>query len=632
MTATHTDAAPATDDAALVINTAANGPTESAQRQRRRHRRNTETVDDDSSTATTKKQPMPARERALTEDKSRSGGLGGLAARMKLNADNRRRERLREEESAAHDIHFDAPELPLTPEGYAGVGGSRVSTIRRVNEFRATTAQVPGLYPFTVGANSSVIGTPVGVHQETGQLVGYDCVSWFQAGLLTAPSDFVLALNGFGKSTFVRRILFGDDAHGVVPVVLGDIRPDYSGQVRLIGGQVVDLGFGHSRINPLAVGALGSIVHRLPAHARPAVELEIQSRQMQVTAALLEMMRRGRVEDFEETLITAGLRVLNRSPRHRGHPPLLEDLLTVLKEAPEEMVRASGAIQGRGQDFGDRADTQYFDLTLRLRQSLTAIIDGPFGSIFNAQTTEPLDVISGRPICIDLSRVPDGNQTLRAAALLTCWSDGFAAIEAAHLLSDHDLAPKRVFHAIMDELARVLSTGGGIVDRVDELTRVQRAIATGTTMISHTLKDLAAFDSQADRQKALGFFERARAKVIGPVPPEEIELLRGYVNLTAREAERVTGWASGANPHDDPVAPELRTGDDPNDPARRRKERQIPYGTGKFLIKTGEGDAQPGIPVQTVLTSSERQSGVHDTNSRFAGTADQGSATSGEAD
>ena len=579
-----------------------------------------------SATASSSKRsaPMSPRERSLTEDKARAGGTAGTLARLKLNADNKRREREREESAAVDEIHFDSPTLDLTDQGYAGPGGARVQTIRRVDEFRATTAQVPGLYPFTVGANSSVVGTPVGRHQETGEIVGYNCMSWFEAGWLTAPSDFILALNGFGKSTFVRRMVFGDDAHGVVPIVLGDIRPDYSDQIRMMGGQVVDLGFGHKKINPLAVGALGSIVETLPAHARPAVELEVQSRRMQVTAALLEMIRKAKVEDFEETLITAGLRYLAQSPFSDGKPPLLEDLLRVLQQAPPELVRASGALgapigaTGTADYRNEAAVRQYLDLTLRLRQTLTAIIDGPFGSIFNAQSDEPLDVRSGRPICIDLSQVPEGNATLRAAALLTCWSDGFAAIEAAHLLSDHQLAEKRKFHAIMDELARVLSAGAGIVDRVDELTRVQRAIATGTTMISHTIKDLAAFDSIADRKKALGFFERARAKVIGPVPPGEIDLLNEYVSLSRKEAAQLTGWSSGSNPTDDPVAPEWVEGQtSEDDRQRRRGARKLPYGMGKFLIKTGEGDAQPGIPLQTELTDAERKSGVHDTNSRF---------------
>ncbi|MFZ2512745.1 MAG: hypothetical protein WAW85_16825 [Gordonia sp. (in: high G+C Gram-positive bacteria)] len=563
----------------------------------------------------THKPPLSERDRALLENQHRGGGWRGLWARLQLNADNNRRERVRLQESESDEIHFDSPQLELTETGFVGPGGGRVSTIRRVPEFRGSTAQVPGLFPFTIGANSSVIGTPVGIHQETGQQVGYDCMSWHKAGWLSAPSDFILALNGYGKSTLVRRMVFGDVAHGVTPIMLGDIRPDYSDQVRLLGGQVIDLGFGYGKINPLSVGSLGSVLSRLPGSARAAAELEIQSRQMQITAALLEMIRREPVKDFEETLITAGLRVLGDRPPHVG-PPLLEDLLQVLTDGPEDMVRASGAIEGRGEPFGPRATEQYYDLTLRLRQTLTAIIDGPFGSIFNAQSSEPLDITSGRPICIDLSRVPEGNEVLRAAALMTCWSEGFAAIKSAHLLADEGLEPKRLFHAIMDELARVLATGGGIVDRVDELTRIQRGIGTGTTMISHTLKDLAAFDSIADRNKALGFFERARAKIIGPVPPDEIPLLRGYIAVNDRTARQVNSWSSSANPHDDPVAPELAPGQDPRrNPVER--QRQIPHGTGKFVLFAGESGENSAIPFHVEVTSTERKTGVHNTNRRF---------------
>jgi len=46
------------------------------------------------------------------------------------------------------------------------------------------------------------------------------------------PSAFVLGKLGVGKSTLVRRMATGLAGYGVMPLVLGDLKPDY---VDLIG-------------------------------------------------------------------------------------------------------------------------------------------------------------------------------------------------------------------------------------------------------------------------------------------------------------------------------------------------------------------------------------------------------------
>jgi hypothetical protein len=47
------------------------------------------------------------------------------------------------------------------------------------------------------------------------------------------------------------------------------------------------------------------------------------------------------------------------------------------------------------------------------------------------------------------------------------------------------------------------------------------------------------------------------------------------------------------------------------------RRKRSPVGRGKFLIKVTK-DNTPGIPIQTVLTDIEYDTGVHDTNARFA--------------
>lgn len=105
-----------------------------------------------------------AREDLL--DQVRGGGVSGLIARQRLNNDSKRREAA--EDAALRQVEFDVPTLARTRTGYAGRGGGRVTHVRRPNEFRGTTAQVPGFYPFPIGASAPLDGAPVGTHLVTG--------------------------------------------------------------------------------------------------------------------------------------------------------------------------------------------------------------------------------------------------------------------------------------------------------------------------------------------------------------------------------------------------------------------------------------------------------------------------------
>jgi hypothetical protein len=80
---------------------------------------------------------------------------------------------------------------------------------------------------------------------------------WFEvAKLLLNPSVFLLGLPAIGKSTFIRRQVLGLAGNGVIPLILGDLKPDYVDLIRSIGGQVVSYGRGAASLNILAVGAM----------------------------------------------------------------------------------------------------------------------------------------------------------------------------------------------------------------------------------------------------------------------------------------------------------------------------------------------------------------------------------------
>ncbi|MEV4205156.1 hypothetical protein [Nocardia salmonicida] len=523
-------------------------------------------------------------------------GLRAAWATFRIHTDDLRRNNAHARSEAVVKDGFDRTTAELTDRGYSGAGGGKMNVVGRPVEYRATTAQVAGLWPWSVGAGAPLIGTPLGSHLHTGAPVCFDPMNWFMRGsFITAPSLFVLGLNGFGKSSLVRRIVLGGIAQGITPLILADVKPDYRKMVELVGGQVIDLGYGHGKLNPLAAGVLGSVVPRLeykPALQRQVLQ-DLRARQVTLIAGLVELVRGARVADFEETLIATALRILYQPGGFTpDKPPIMENLLEVIVGGGAEMMLDAGA---------DNSD-EYQNAIKGLRRSLRALTQGPFGAIFNGQTSVPIDT-GAVAVCIDVSHIPSGDKKLKAAVMLACWADGFASVEAAHVLADADLGPQRYFQVVMDELWQVLGLGDFMVDRVDELTRLQRGLATALIMISHTIKDLQALGSDAAIAKAIGFLERARAKIFGALPAEEISRLDSTVPFTSAEQEMVTSWS----------APQALTGE----ALKPGQQRPSPPGTGKFLLKVGE-DRRPGIPFHMEFTVSERESGIHDTNQRFS--------------
>ncbi len=524
-------------------------------------------------------------------------GLRAAWAQFRVRTDDTRRRNYAARAERTVQDGFDRSTAQLTDRGYAGPGGGRMNVVGRPVEYRATTAQVAGLWPWSVGAGAPLIGTPLGSHLHTGSPVCFDPMNWFMRGsFITAPSLFVLGLNGFGKSSLVRRIVLGGIAQGITPLILADVKPDYRTMVELVGGQVIDLGYGHGKLNPLAAGVLGAVVPRLEEFPELQVQVlqDLRARQVTLIAGLVELVRGDRVRDYEETLISTALRILYKpgSGFTPDKPPIMEHLLEVIVGGGEELMLDAGADE----------PAAYQEAIKGLRRSLRALTRGPFGAVFNGQTTVAIDT-SAVAVCMDVSHIPTGDKKLKAAVMLACWADGFASVEAAHVLADAELGSQRYFQVVMDELWQVLGLGDFMVDRVDELTRLQRGIATALIMISHTIKDLQALGSDAAIAKALGFLERARSKIFGALPAEEIKRLDSTVPFTSAEEEMVTGWS----------APQALTGE----ALKPGQQRPSPPGTGKFLLKIGE-DRRPGIPFHMEFTQSEKESGIHDTNQRFS--------------
>src|SRR5690625_317663 len=193
------------------------------------------------------------------------------------------------------------------PRGWRGPGGGEHLYLQQPDEWRGTTVQVCGLWPFAGGSGTPMVGVPLGRHIRTGATLACDPISWFQrAKLISNPSMFVLGKPGLGKSTVARRMATGLAGYGVMPIVLGDLKPDYVDLVEALGGQVITLGRGRGHLNVLDPGEATQVAQQLRAagHQREANEVlaDAHGRRHTMVAALITIMRAAPPTDREETI------------------------------------------------------------------------------------------------------------------------------------------------------------------------------------------------------------------------------------------------------------------------------------------------------------------------------------------
>ena len=152
---------------------------------------------------------------------------------------------------------------------------------------------------------------------------------------------------------------------------------------------------------------------------------------------------------------------------------------------------------------------------------------------------------------------------------------------------------------MLDELWRALRGAPGLVDHADALTRVYRGRDVAHMMMTHSLDDLNALPTEADRAKARGFVDRCAITVLAGLPMRELDEVSRIVPLSEQEKRLVASWSS---------------------PESWQPGARHP-GRGKYLVKTGQ---RIGIPVELEYVGDEAV--LYDTD---AGTGTRVSRTVG---
>ncbi|HET7016043.1 MAG TPA: hypothetical protein VFI65_19125 [Streptosporangiaceae bacterium] len=463
---------------------------------------------------------------------------------------------------------------PLAPAwGWRFADAGRAALVAAGPEYQGTTNQLCGLYPFVAGSGTPTAGTPVGRHQLWGEVVCLDPLAWLRAGLVTNPGMFILGDPGVGKSALVKRLVTGSVATGTRALILGDAKPDYTLLVEHVGGQVIKIGRGLDKINPLDSGPLGTALRQLTGPQSNQLRLEVRSRRLSLLLALVTLVREARLTNAEEVILGRAIDLLDE---RGGAEPTVPDVLAVIEQAPDALVSAARATTA--DRYHERVADLVFTLDLLCSGSLAGVFDGP--------TSQPID-LDAPAVSVDISSVKAAGDKLLTAAMLCTWSYGFGCVDAASALAGLGAAPRRSYLAVMDELWRALHGAPGLVEHADSLTRLNRARGMASIMITHSLADLEALTTEEDRARARGFIDRSAITVLAGLPPRELERVNEITPLTEPERALVASWSA---------------------PESYQPGVSHP-GRGKFLIKTGE---RLGIPVQLTLVGPEH--GLYDTD------------------
>ena len=448
-------------------------------------------------------------------------------------------------------------------------------------EYQGTTTQVCGLFPFTAGAGTPVVGTPIGRHQLHGEVVCLDPLEWLREGLVTNPGVFVLGQPGTGKSTFVKRLITGAVATGTRALILGDSKPDYTDLTEYLGGQVIKIGRGLDRINPLDSGPLGRALKRMSGPDAEKLRWEVRSRRLSLLLALCTLVRESPVSNVEEVLLGRAMDLLDQ--RLEGeHEPTVPDVLRILDQAPDELVASSRS--RTVDDYRRRTDDLVFTLDL--------LCSGSLAGVFDDQTSNPID-LDAPIVSVDISATGGAGDKLLTAAMLCTWAYGFGLVDASASLAQLGLEPRRNYMGVMDELWRALRGAPGLVEHADSLTRLSRAKGMASVMVTHSLADLDALPTEEDRAKARGFVDRSAITAMAGLPPRELARVHEIMPMTPRERAMITSWAA---------------------PDSWQPDARHP-GRGKVMIKV---QGRQGLPVDVTLTSEERR--LYDTDQAIRAT------------
>ncbi|MGV9679143.1 hypothetical protein ACWDSJ_28010 [Nocardia sp. NPDC003482] len=473
--------------------------------------------------------------------------------------------------------YFSAlPPLPKARGAHRPFGGY-AHNVDAGRLYAGTTMQVQGLYPFPAASGARVRGVPFGRHLHTAEPIGLDPSQWLVDGLVTNTGLWVQGQPGIGKSTAIKRLLVGLVAFGFAAVIPGDIKDEYTPIVEALDGKVFRIGRGLHSLNPLDLGPLRGAIDAAVGTHREQLISQARGRRLDLLESLITIVGGQDLTATERLLLAMAVDQADTAAARYSTPdPTIPEIVAILDAAATPLQRVVAV----------RDEHEYRREIRELRNTLVLLVEGPIKGMFDRPSSFAVDA-DLPAVSLSLKAVEDDGDDVVAAAMMCAWA------WSAGLIEGKQAAGKRrnVFQP-QDELWRALRAAPGLVEKSDRMTRLNRARGVVSAQSTHSITDLEALPTEADRAKAKGMVARNAIKVIGGLDNAEMERLHAISPFTSGEKDLVTRWS----------APPTWV------PGQRHP------GRGKYLIKSG---SRMGLPVHVDLTPQELD--LYNTDGAFAG-------------
>jgi hypothetical protein len=373
---------------------------------------------------------------------------------------------------------------------------------------RGTTAHFQAVCPLIGGGALGAPGTYIGRDAYGGSWL-YDPWLLYPRHL---PGPNMLVLGGLAsrKSTLVKTYLYRQALFGRQAWVL-DIKGEYWPLARALSVEPIRLvPGGEVRLNPLSArGGREGPASLLRSVAQAALRRELTPE-----------------ED-------AGLGAALRCVAEEADEPTLPMVVDALLHPREAMVKGVSASSAEGFAEANRS------AALALRR----LCEGDLRGMFDGPTSEGLD-LDAPLVVLDLSAVRD---SAALGILMTCaaaWQQAILLERKRAAEEEGRESPKLI--SVVEEGWRV--TGHiGVAEWQQSNFKLCRSLGVQNVLVVHRLTDLGASGDAGSREARIaeGLIGDADTKVIYRQPPDQRDLLRGRLGLSATEAELTTSLRAG---------------------------------------------------------------------------------------
>ncbi|MER7433664.1 MULTISPECIES: ATP-binding protein [Pseudonocardia] len=456
-----------------------------------------------------------------------------------------------------------------------GRGWAAVDAARRAPVYRATTAEVGGLFPLLASNGVPAIGARLGYDTQSGGAFYVHPTEWVLRQMVTNPNLVVFGEPGRGKSSTVVALMLRMMLFGVRSLISGDVKGEYTPLLRSLGITPIALGRGsHHRLNALDLGPIRSRWGTWSTERQREELTGILARWTRLLTALAEAQGYDPTVTDEHVLST----VLNRlvGAEHGAdelRPITIPDVVDQLAHPDDDLWQATRFASHR----------QFLDHTRQITDALSNLVVGPLSGLFDEPTNFDLDWDA--PVqSMDLSLLRSrGDQAIAVA--LTCLGSWSSMI--TDLQDDGDV---RI--VVRDEVWRQMRLGLRAVQAVDSDLRLSRAERKIQLLVMHKPSDLLSVGAAGSQEVSIAkdLLALCSTRILLGQSTRVGDELADELGLSEREQAVLTGWAM--------------------------------EGQGRALWKL---ENRPGMKIQTVLSPTERA--IFDTNAGLRSRDDQPHAT-----